>query len=148
MKEISNGIQHTQAVLALGIITMNIEFFSYPKDLKAQIDKIDRWAKAASKKTKQKALSQGAKRDLEKVVATFCVALNENSKDLTRTAGIAWWTAWPLALDAFSVCSNYASGKEWRYLVQTIETICKQFLKEYPEVEILGTELYEQITLC
>lgn len=150
MKKIPDALQHTQSVLALSIVAMNIEYFSYPEKLNDKIQQIKRWQEASANKTKKRALSQGAKRDLEKVATLFCKTLESESKNLNRCMGIGWWCAWALLVDAKAVCPNYTQGKEWKYLLQTVETLCFRLLEDFdmPEIEIKGSELYEQITLC
>ena len=150
----SSAYAHTrcvQALTAVGVCTdrsiIDVRGLGY---LEKQIAKIQRWQhEAAEKTTRLKKLSAGAKRDLDVLFHKMGDAISGLGSDNDNTRFLAWagnvYAAGLLVWDCLIVAKDYAYGREWRYLNQTLQTLCDKMEELDPEVGVVGTKIYEDI---
>lgn len=147
------AIQHTRCLLALTVIKSCLDVFSPAAEgnraLAAHIEKIQRWIEECSVPIRQKKLSAGAKRDLDRSFSALAEQMITEDMDAAtrfhRWAALVW-TGIIFIEDACNTCPNYTAHQEhWRYLRQTVTTLAEKLLQIEPQVDEDGMIIYEAV---
>lgn len=147
----NSAIQHRKCLLALTAITVFIEQLK-PSGTNTKFDqhisKIRRWLEACCNDVRKKKLSSGAKRDLDLAFNRIAELTAVNCKDgdaLFNSWASSMWASLTLLEDCRNCCKEWFVGKHWKYLLQTLNTMCMGLLVVDDRVAECGTELYEMI---
>ena len=136
-------IQHRRAVQALASIEAMMDHIdSGSKRLLAQREKIVRWVAECRTDTVKRSISRGAERDLMTWMEGFDSSRSIWTGDETRGWAYCMYAAYTFLVDAIATAPQYAKGRHWKYLMQTVETLLASIEKMYPDAPERGTEIY------
>lgn len=145
--------QYTQALYALTIATACMDVLRPALEdtpTQAAMRKVDRWvAECRKSMPKTRRLSAGAKRELDAAFDRTAPYIETNH--LAKLARAEAWAAnlhcaELLVHDARITCPIYAHGSNWRYLDQTLGTLCKIMAGHFPDAPERGTDIYMDVS--
>ena len=142
-------IQHSRCVMAVSVAKAVMQLFKEPADkaLIGQLQKIRRWLDDCEKQIRERPLSRGAQRDIDRKLSHLDAAFNVKDLDdealFQRVCSLVW-TADTFILDVRCTCPEYRTARCWRYLWQTWGTLAEALLKICPGADEQGCALYER----
>lgn len=148
------AVQHTRAVLAQTVLTAAMEVFlptaTNRSKYALQVRKVARWLDACKDLTRSKALSAGARRDLDDVCARLGPWLDTDGLDPEARAhrwAAIWWVGCALTLGVRCTCHLYGQHRHWLWLTTTAWTLGHMLMECFPGCDELGTDIYMEIML-
>ena len=145
------AIQHTRCYLALSFLGMTMTGVSVPENdnFAKQLQKVTRHYNDCVLNAEKRRLSSGAKKAVQEVMhrAEGLIALVQPVapyEDHQSRWAVGMWVALTLLEDARNTCPVYFRGLHWHNLLKTLTTLCNMIIKECPQVEDIGTEIYMQ----
>lgn len=148
----NTGIQHTRAVIALAVVTVFLERFVTDDgtELAEHMKIIGKYADDCAVKTRKKALSGGAKRDISnaaEVLAPYFSTKITDPQDRFRQWCAIVWCAMTFIEDVIATCPVYCSGAEggkWQRLHAAVEALGDALVQLEPGIDEYGTMIYER----
>lgn len=145
------AIQHTRCMLALTVTRAVIDLFkpdhTTGKKLNEQIAKINRWIDECSLPVRERKLSAGAKRDLDRSFDALGQYLELKKLDddalFERWAALVWTSVF-MVWDVRHTCPEFRKPACWRYLDRTLTTLAEHLLIFAPEADAAGSQIYEE----
>ena len=154
MPQLEPAIQHTRAVLALTVMQIVVDEFLPDADGRddayaKQLRKVDRWLRASTELTKTKALSAGAKHDLDAICDRLVPWLEMNNlegSDLAERWAALWWVGCSFTTAVRATCHIYGKHQHWLWLDTTAWTFGEMLMKRFPGCDEAGTTIYMEVS--
>ena len=149
------GMQHTRALVALGIIDVCIEHWGnedIPKGTIKRLANIRRHHDECCKQTRRRAMSQGTKR----AVYAYAEIMEHHliTEEMTpHERAVQWlhifWIGIQFIDEVRTTCPIYWNGKKrksWQLLQRTTENLAKSLDKLWPEAQERFAPIYLEIS--
>lgn len=145
-----SAYQHTRCWQALTVIKASLDQYNNrnTSQLDKHVDKINCWLEACETDIRKKEPSAGAKR----ATKTACERMEEYIL-LDGLTGDALFMRWAASIwagltileDCRNTCPVWFQGKNWRYLLQTFNTLAMHLYQLDENIAETGTTIYDQI---
>lgn len=147
------AIQHSRCLLALTAIRVCIDEIdrdAVSDPFREQLARIETLLDRCSKDIRDRELSAGARRDLNRAFTTFAAKsgiFGKSGDDLFYAWGCSMWCAMSLHDDCMATCPAYYRGSHWHKLNLAMEELCISMDRQDARIGTDGFKLYEEVCI-